>query len=96
MADVVEIHVRIGDEAAPIKRFRGRFAWTLAALIDAGPKGITTLERPAPRLSHYIFRLRRDGVPIATEEERHAGPFAGSHARYRLSVPVFAVNEIRR
>ena len=95
MADIIEVKVRIGDVSAPVRTFRGRFAWTLANLIEAGERGVTTLERPAPRWSHYIFRLRRDGVPIQTIEERHGGNYAGRHGRYRLTAPVFLVEERR-
>jgi hypothetical protein len=65
----------------------GRFAWAMGQLIDARSKGITTLENPAPRLSGYIHRLRHSwGIPIASEDEQHDGPYAGRHVRYRLSV----------
>ncbi|MBA3903521.1 MAG: hypothetical protein C0522_07600 [Rhodocyclaceae bacterium] len=79
--------VRIGDNPTP-RTFAGRFAWTLNELVQAGPKGITSLENPAPRISHYIMILRRAGVNISTEDERHPGSFSGRHGRYRLEVPV--------
>lgn len=62
----------------------GRDGWALLHLIAAGSKGLTTIERPAPRWSHYIFKLRRAGIVIHTEDESHAGSFAGHHGRYRL------------
>lgn len=63
----------------------GRDAWMLGKLIDVGSRGCTTLEQPAPRTSHYIWKLRHTyGLNISSEEESHDGPFAGSHARYRL------------
>ena len=39
--------------------------------------------------------LRRSGVTITTEDERHAGAFGGTHGRYRLAVPV-TVLEVER
>jgi hypothetical protein len=92
MADVIYLEARIGDDGS-VKKFKGRFAWMLASLIDVGDRGLTTIERPAPRISHYVYRLRRDGVGIASVEEKHAGAYAGRHVRYRLTVPVV---ELRR
>ena len=67
----------------------GRFAWTLSELHKAGTRGCTPIERPAPRWSHYVWRLRHDwGVAIETITESHSGPYAGSHARYVLRSPV--------
>ena len=71
--------------------FRGREAWALAELVAAGPDGLTTLQRPAPRWSDYVFRLRRAGVGIATETENHGGPYSGHHGRYRLTVSVSVI-----
>ncbi|SFJ72271.1 winged helix domain-containing protein [Bradyrhizobium sp. cf659] len=73
--------------------FAGREAWTLQRLIDAGPRGVTTIDHPAPRWSHYIFKLRRAGLTITTEYEPHRGSFPGTHGRYRLETPVIVVAE---
>jgi hypothetical protein len=62
----------------------GRLAWPLLQLHRAGEAGITSLENPAPRLSHYVYGLRRDGLAIETTYEDHGGDFAGGHGRYRL------------
>ena len=62
----------------------GRVAWTLRHLVNAGRKGVTPIERPAPRWSDYVFRLRALGFPIVTHPERHGGQFAGNHGRYEL------------
>jgi hypothetical protein len=70
---------------------KGRASWALAQLIVTGPKGFTTLERPAPRISHYVFLLRKCGLPVQTIEEPHGGPYSGTHARYRLDVPLAIV-----
>lgn len=65
----------------------GREAQTLAALIEAGSKGITALAMSswAYRLGAYIHRLRHDyGLDIETVREAHEG---GSHGRYILHTP---------
>ena len=94
--DVTRIVARIGDSPdAPVREFSGRCAWMLNELVKAGARGVTTLEMPAPRVSHYIFRLRRDGVAIETRRENHSGAYSGNHGRFILAVPV-AVLEIER
>jgi Helix-turn-helix domain len=71
----------------------GREAQTILALVEAGPKGITSLETFkagwAVRLGAYIFDLRGFGVPIETTREPHDG---GNHARYRLKGPITILN----
>ena len=71
--------------------FTGREAWTLRRLIEAGSAGVTTIDHPAPRWSHYIFKLRKAGLVITTDYEPHTGPFPGTHGRYRLKTPVTVV-----
>ena len=66
----------------------GREAWCLAQLVVTGNKGVTPIERPAPRWSHYIFKLRKRGLPVETIDETHGGTYRGTHARYRLDVPM--------
>ncbi len=63
---------------------KGRDAWALSSLVDAGLKGCTPLDTPGPRWSGYVFNLRQMGFDIETIHERHTGPFAGTHARYVL------------
>ena len=63
---------------------KGREAWALQRLADAGKRGCTPIEQPAPRWSAYVHRLRGHGVPIETIHENHGGAFAGTHARYVL------------
>ena len=70
---------------------KGRESWCLAQLVTTGPKGFTTVERPAPRISHYVFQLRKRGLPVQTIEEAHGGPYRGTHARYCLDVPLAIV-----
>lgn len=62
----------------------GREAWALRELIKAGASGATPIDNPAPRWSHYVWLLRGHGFKVETIDESHAGPFAGSHARYVL------------
>lgn len=62
----------------------GRDEWALKQLIDAGAKGCTPKDNPAPRWSGYVFNLRRLGIDIETVPECHGGAFPGMHARYVL------------
>ena len=78
------ITVRVGGPLGDVQQFAGRFAWTLLRLIAAGEKGVTPIEHPAPRWSHYVMILRRAGIAIETIEEKHGGPFPGFHGRYVL------------
>ena len=73
--------------------FTGRAAWALRKLIEAGTIGFTTIDHPAPRLSHYVFLLRKAGLVISTDYEPHKGDFAGTHGRYRLETPVIVETE---
>jgi len=65
-------------------KFTGRFAWALRELMRAGNVGVTPIDRPAPRWSHYIFKLREAGIAITTTPEPHSGAYPGTHGRYRL------------
>jgi hypothetical protein len=67
---------------------KGRNAWAMQQLIDAGSAGCTPVKRPAPRWSAYIHNLRKFGVSIRTITERHGGDFAGNHGRYVLIAEV--------
>jgi len=82
--DTITIRLPSGTE----KTFEGREAWALRHLINAGPVGITTLDQPAPRWSHYIYKLRQAGLVITTQHEPHGGTYSGHHGRYRLEVAV--------
>lgn len=62
----------------------GRDAWALKQLIAEGEKGCTAIYNPAPRWSHYIFKLRQTGLVIETIHEEHGGPYSGTHGRYVL------------
>lgn len=74
--------------------FVGRQAWALRRLHQAGNNGLTTLHEPAPRWSHYVYRLREAGLVITTTKEPHGGPFKGHHGRYRLETPLRIVDEV--
>lgn len=67
---------------------KGRTAWALDRLAEAGPRGCTPKDEPAPRWSSYVHILRGHGVPILTVRERHGGAFPGVHGRYRLAARV--------
>ena len=67
---------------------RGRNAWAMKQLMDAGAVGCTPINNPAPRWSAYIHNLRCFGVQIRTITEQHGGEFAGNHARYVLTSDV--------
>jgi hypothetical protein len=62
----------------------GRVAWALLSLIKAGSTGCTPINRPAPRWSDYVFRLRGQGINVETKTEDHGGAYAGTHAVYIL------------
>lgn len=62
----------------------GRELWTLEHLVRAGARGVTPIERPAPRWSHYVHQLREMGLAIETIREEHGGDFPGFHGRYVL------------
>ena len=76
-----------GGEAFTILA-KGRDAWALDRLREAGPKGCTPIDQPAPRWSAYVHNLRGLGVPIETLTELHGGEFSGTHGRYILRAVV--------
>ena len=76
MNDVVELHLRLPDGRVIV--LKGRVAWTAYALITAGERGVTPVERPAPRWSHYVFKLRGQGFVIETIDEKHGGAYKAS------------------
>lgn len=86
------MRVLVDDFPLPMT-FIGRVAWTLDRLIKAGDQGITSFENPAPRLSDYVFKLRKAGVDIETIDEGHKGIFAGVHGRYKLRSSIRIVKE---
>jgi hypothetical protein len=84
-----KIKIRLPDGSQ--QSFEGREAWTLRHLVNAGSAGVTTLSQPAPRWSHYVYKLRKAGLVISTDYEPHKGDFPGNHGRYRLETPVTVV-----
>ena len=84
MAAKLKISFRVAGGA--IKVATGREAETIQALVNAGDRGITSLDTFkagwAVRLSAYVFDLKAMGVPITVSRETHDG---GSHARYKLA-----------
>jgi hypothetical protein len=85
----MKIKANIETSDAPLTlHLKGRLAWTMLELVNAGDKGITPLHNPAPRVSHYVMILRRKGVVIETEMQSHGGAFPGEHGVYRLKSTV--------
>jgi hypothetical protein len=87
----VKIRLPNGSEQS----FVGREAQTLRHLVDAGAIGLTTIDHPAPRWSHYIYKLRKAGLVISTDYESHKGDFPGTHGRYRLETRVTVIEGAR-
>lgn len=78
------IRARILPDGLPMT-IVGRDAWCLERLLAAGKKGCTPIEQPAPRWSHYVWKLRtKHGIVVETIDEPHGGTFSGHHARYVL------------
>lgn len=86
------ISIRLEPGGKPIT-FRGREAWTVKRLIEAGNRGFSSFDEPAPRLSHYIWRLRRAGIEIETVSEQHGGTFPGQHGKYFLRSRLVVVTD---
>ena len=82
--------IQNGEEPPFQVKVSGRVMWALESLIE-GP--CTPVERPAPRWSDYVFRLRNEGVKIHTEHEVHGGEFAGTHGKYHLLSKVTPIVE---
>ena len=89
MKDKLTISLQDGSR----RTFTGRDAWTMRHLMRAGKSGLTTIDHPAPRWSHYVFRLRKAGIVISTEHEAHRGDYPGTHGRYRLESHVSVVGD---
>lgn len=83
----IKAKIQTGDVPLELN-LKGRLAWTLLELQKAGQGGISSLQNPAPRISHYVLVLRRKGVQIETIRQAHKGPFPGIHGVYRLSSEV--------
>lgn len=79
----IQVTLTLGEQSRTFE-LQGRLGWTMAQLAMAGPKGVTTIERPAPRWSGYVHMLRKRGIEIDTEMVPHDGNYPGHHARYRL------------
>lgn len=92
MTKRLEVIARILPDGQPIKVV-GRDAWALQNLMRERERGCTPIEHPGPRWSHYVFKLRGLGFVIQTVDEKHYGPFAGTHARYVLRSEVEIIEE---
>jgi len=82
----IRVQILEPEGATRTVAFEGQEARTLRALIEAGERGVTSLEIStwALRVSHYVFKLRRAGLLIETRREPHEGPVPGKHGRYFL------------
>lgn len=87
MPDIKTITVTVATDPTP-RKFNGRVAWALNELVAAGERGCTPITHPGPRWSGYVHRLRQAGINVLTHDEKHAGTYKGSHARYCLGVTV--------
>jgi hypothetical protein len=79
------------DGTVVVITVKGRDKWALDQLIDAGSRGCTPIQNPAPRWSAYVFNLRKMGVQIDTNFEAHGGEFSGLHGRYILRSAVLPI-----
>ena len=80
------VHVLHGPQEVSLT---GRNAWLMRKLIGCGMRGVTTAELPAGvRVSALIHNLRRAGIAITSEIERHTGEYPGNHVRYALDTRV--------
>lgn len=95
MNNIVKMEIRVGGAAGRTLNVKGRNAWALDALLRAGERGVTPIERPAPRWSHYVFKLREAGLIVETIDEPHAGTYSGYHARYVLRSAIEVLEEER-
>ena len=80
-------------DGAQVVTLNGRDLWALLRLIQAGERGCTPIDDPAPRWSGYVYNLRSQGIVIETIHEKHEGPFPGTHARYVLRSVVRRISE---
>ena len=84
----MKIQVTLLSEPPRTFELDGRLGWAMAQLSMAGGQGVATIDRPAPRWSAYVHKLRQRGIQIDTEMEPHHGSYPGQHARYRLACDV--------
>jgi hypothetical protein len=96
MSDITKLTVRLDGPEGTILSVKGRVAWTLSNLLQAGERGVTPIERPAPRWSDYVFKLRKAGFTVETIDEAHGGNYSGHHARYVLRTAVEIIAEERK
>lgn len=96
MADIKALTVRLDGPQGRTVKVNGRVAWTLDKLLNAGERGVTPIEHPAPRWSDYVFKLRKAGFTVETIHEAHGGTYSGEHGRYVLRSPVEVIAEVRQ
>jgi hypothetical protein len=88
------IVVKVEPDGQPV-RLDGRPAWMMRKLVEAGKRGVSTIDLPAGvRVAHYVFCLRRSGFVISTEHVSHGGVFASTHAVYRIESPIVILEDM--
>ena len=91
--DRTTVTVRIEPDGREIE-LSGRVAWMLRKLVEAGPRGLTTLDLQAgTRVSAHVFKLRRAGLSIGSKREPHGGEYPGQHSRYCLDTDVTLIED---
>ena len=78
----------MGGDCPRTLELKGRLGWAMTQLFEAGAKGVSPKDNPAPRWSAYVHDLRGMSIPIETEMVPHDGSYPGHHARYRLACTV--------
>ena len=80
-----------------VHEVEGQEARCLRALHEAGSQGVTSLEIStwALRTSHYVYKLRKLGLAIDMEREKHGGVAPGHHGRYRLLTGIQILTEMQ-
>lgn len=74
----------------------GREAQTLRKLIDAGERGISSLDHPGIRLAHYCMKIRRAGITVETVKTPQRGEYAGWFGVYKLRSHVAVLEDNTR
>ena len=83
IGDVTKLTIRVRPDGSTMT-LKGRVAWAVHCLWQAGESGCTPIDHPGPRWADYTFKAKKAGLRVETVTERHGGSFRGNHARYVL------------